>query len=55
MLAATAIGIPSTGPNSSPAASVKAVRGNGNTVTATWAAKNANGNHAPTEVAQSRS
>ncbi len=43
------------GPNSSPAASVKAVRGKGKTVTTTWAARKASGNHGPTEVAQSRS
>ena len=55
VLAATAIGMPSSGPNSIPAASVNAVRGNGNTVMTTCAAKNASWNHGPTEVAQSRS
>ena len=33
---------------------MKTVRGNGNTVTTTWAARKASGNHGPTEVAQSR-
>ena len=55
VLATTAIATPRTGPNSSPAASVNAVRGNGKTVTTTWATRKANGNHGPTEVAQSRS
>ena len=55
VLATTASGTPRTGPNSRPAASVNAVRGNGKTVTTMWAARNANGNHGPTEVAQSRS
>ena len=45
----------SAGPNSRPAARVKAVRGNGKTVTTMWVARNASGNHGPTEVAQSRS
>ena len=34
---------------------MNAVRGNGKTVTTMWAARNASGNHGPTEVAQSRS
>jgi hypothetical protein len=34
---------------------VNAVRGNGKTVTTMCAAKNASGNHGPTDVAQSRS
>ena len=55
VLAMTAIGMPSQGPNSRPAASVNAVRGNGKTVTTMCAARNANGNHGPTDVAQSRS
>ena len=55
VLAPTASGTPMTGPKSRPAANVNAVRGNGNTVTTMWAARNANGNHGPTEVAQSRS
>ena len=55
MLATTASDTPSSGPNSSPAASVNAVRGKGKTVTTTWAAKKASGNHGPTDVAQSRS
>ena len=54
VLAVTASAIPSTGPNSRPAANVNAVRGKGNTVTAMWAARKASGNHGPTEVAQSR-
>ena len=33
---------------------MNAVRGNGKTVTTMWAARNANGNHGPTDVAQSR-
>ena len=37
-----------------PAASVNGVRGNGKTVTTMCANKNANGNHGPTDVAQSR-
>ena len=53
--AATASGTPRTGPNSRPAARVNAVRGNGKTVTTMCAPRNANGNHGPTEVAQSRS
>ncbi len=53
--AVTASGMPRTGPNSRPAASVNAVRGNGNTVTTMWAPRNASGNHGPTDVAQSRS
>ena len=53
--AATASGTPRSGPNSRPAASVNAVRGNGKTVTTMWAARNASGNHGPTVVAQSRS
>ncbi len=55
VLATTAIATPSSGPNSSPAASVNAVRGNGNTVTTMCAARKASGNHGPTDVAQSRS
>ena len=55
VLATTAMATPSRGPNSSPAASVNAVRGNGKTVTTMWAARNASGNHGPTDVAQSRS
>ena len=55
MLATTASETPSSGPNSSPAASVKAVLGNGKTVITMWAARKASGNHGPTEVAQSRS
>ena len=31
------------------------MRGNGKTVTTMWVARNASGNHGPTEVAQSRS
>ena len=46
---------PTNGPKSRPAASVNAVRGNGNTVITMWAAKNASGNHGPAAVAQSRS
>ncbi len=55
VLATTAIPMPSHGPNRRPEASVNAVRGNGNTVTTMCAARKANGNHGPTEVAQSRS
>ena len=55
VLATTASGTPRAGPNSSPAASVNAVRGNGKTVTTMCAARNASGNHGPTDVAQSRS
>ncbi len=47
--------MPTNGPNSSPEASVNAVRGNGNTVTTMCAARNVSGNHGPTDVAQSRS
>ena len=53
--AATASGMPSAGPNSRPAASVNAVRGKGKTVITMCAARNASGNHGPTEFAQSRS
>ena len=55
MLATTAISTPRPGPNSRPAASVNAVRGNGNTVTTMCAPRKANGNQAPSDVAQSRS
>jgi hypothetical protein len=54
VLAATAISTPSTGPNSSPAARVKAVRGTGTIVATTCATRKANGNHGPTDSAQSR-
>ena len=43
--AVTASGIPRAGPNSRPAASVNAVRGNGKTVITMWAPRNASGNH----------
>ena len=55
VLATTAIGTPSSGPNNRPAASVNAVRGNGKTVTTMCAARKASGNHGPADVAQSRS
>ena len=54
VLAATAMTIPSSGPNRRPDASVKAVRGNGNTVATVWVARKASGNQGPSEVAQSR-
>src|ERR1700756_620332 len=54
VLATTAISTPNAGPNSSPAARVKAVRGTGTIVTTTCATRNANGNHGPTDSAQSR-
>src|ERR1700722_1047873 len=53
VLAATASVTPSTGPNSNPAASVNAVRGNGNTVTTMWAARKASGNQGPIDDDQS--
>jgi len=55
VLAMTAIPMPSQGPNRRPEANVNAVRGNGKTVTTMWVAKKTNGNHGPTDVAQSRS
>lgn len=54
VLATTAMATPSSGPKSSPAASVNAVRGMGTTVTTMWATKNASGNHGPRDCAQSR-
>ena len=46
VLATSAIPMPSTGPNKSPADSVNAVLGKGSTVTTTWAARKASGNPA---------
>jgi hypothetical protein len=54
VLAKTAIAMPNTGPNNNPAASVNAVRGNGATVMTMCAARNAHGNHGPSDSAQSR-
>lgn len=54
VLPTTAMNTPTTEPNNSPAANVNAVRGNGGTVTTVCTSKNASGNHAPSDLAQSR-